>query len=64
MFLGLGWPEWLTIIGLVGGLWLTFKMMARASIAYERARKAREAGEKREHLDHGRREEDEAGHPS
>jgi hypothetical protein len=42
MFLGLGWPEWLTIIGLVGGLWLTFKVMARASVAYERARKARE----------------------
>jgi hypothetical protein len=43
MFLGLGWPEWLTIIALVGGLWLTFKLMARASVAYERARKAREA---------------------
>ena len=42
MFLGLGWPEWLTIIGLVGGLWLTFKVMARASVAYEKARKARE----------------------
>jgi hypothetical protein len=41
--LGLGWPQWLTIIALVGGLWLTFKMMARASIAYENARKAREA---------------------
>ena len=61
MFLGLGWPEWLTIIGLVGGLWLTFKMMARASVAYERARKARE---EREQLDQGRREQDEAGHPS
>lgn len=43
MLLGLGWPEWLTIIGLVGGLLLTFKVMARASVAYERARKAREA---------------------
>jgi hypothetical protein len=43
MFLGLGWPEWLTIIALVGGLWLTFKVMARASVAYEKARKAREA---------------------
>ncbi|MEA2433767.1 MAG: hypothetical protein QOG54_1224 [Actinomycetota bacterium] len=42
-FLGLGLPEWLLIIGLVGGLWLTFKMMARASVAYERARQAREA---------------------
>jgi hypothetical protein len=42
MLLGLGLPEWLTIIGLVGGLWLTFKMMARASVAYERARKRRE----------------------
>jgi hypothetical protein len=43
MFLGLGWPEWLTIIALVGGLWLTFKVMARASVAYEKARKARKA---------------------
>ena len=43
MFLGLGWPQWLTIIALVGGLWLTFKMMARASVAYEKARQAREA---------------------
>ena len=42
MFLGLGLPEWLLIIGLVGGLWLTFRIMARASVAYERARKARE----------------------
>jgi hypothetical protein len=41
VFLGLGLPEWLTIIGLVGGLWLTFKIMARASVAYERARQAR-----------------------
>jgi hypothetical protein len=41
----LGWPEWLLIIGLVGGLWLTFKMMARASIAYEKARQARAARE-------------------
>jgi hypothetical protein len=43
MFLGLGLPEWLLIIGLVGGLWVTFKVMAKASVAYERARKAREA---------------------
>ena len=42
MFLGLGWPQWLTIIGLVGGLLLTFKVMARASVAYEKARKRRE----------------------
>jgi predicted DNA repair protein MutK len=41
--LGLGWPQWLTIILLVGGLILTFKMMAKASVAYENARKAREA---------------------
>ena len=43
MLFGLGWPEWLLIIGLVGGLLLTFRTMARASVAYERARKAREA---------------------
>ena len=47
-FLGLGLPEWLTIIGLVGGLWLTFKMMARASVAYEKARQAREARQSQE----------------
>jgi hypothetical protein len=49
MFLGLGWPEWLTIIGLVGALWLTFKVMARASVAYEKARKTREAEREQAH---------------
>ena len=48
MFLGLGLPEWLTIIALVGGLWLTFKVMARASVSYEKARLAREAREQEE----------------
>jgi hypothetical protein len=43
MLLGLGWPQWLTIIGLVGGLVLTFWVMVKASAAYERARLAREA---------------------
>ena len=43
---GLGWPQWLTIIALVGGLLLTFKMMAKASIRYEAARKAREQRER------------------
>ncbi len=42
MFLGLGIPVWLTIIGLVGALILTFKVMARASVRYEQARRARE----------------------
>ena len=42
MFLGLGLPQWLTIIGLVGGLLLTFKIMARASLAYAKARDERE----------------------
>ena len=39
---GLGWPQWLTIIALIGGLILTFKVMARASVAYEKARRSRE----------------------
>ncbi len=43
MLFGLGLPEWLTIIGLLGGLILTFYIMARASVAYEAKRKAREA---------------------
>ena len=43
MLLGLGWPQWLLIIGLVGALVLTFKVMARASVAYEKARQRREA---------------------
>jgi len=43
MLWGLGWPQWLTIIGLVGGLVLTFWVMAKASASYERARLAREA---------------------
>lgn len=42
MLLGLGLPEWLTIIGLVGGLALTLWIMARASSAY----KGREASRK------------------
>ena len=42
---GLGLPEWLTIIGLVGGLLLTFKVMVRASVSYEKARQRREAAE-------------------
>jgi hypothetical protein len=45
MLFGLGWPEWITILALIGGLLLTFKLMARASIAYEEARKAREEQE-------------------
>jgi hypothetical protein len=43
LFLGLGLPEWLTIVGLLGGLWLTFRIMARASLAYEKARQARQS---------------------
>jgi hypothetical protein len=43
---GLGWAEWLVIVGLVGGLLLTFKVMARASVAYARAREMREAKER------------------
>ncbi|CAN5621404.1 hypothetical protein BH24ACT26_BH24ACT26_15990 [soil metagenome] len=42
MLLGLGLPEWLLIIGLVGGLVLTFRIMARASVKYEEARRRRE----------------------
>jgi type II secretory pathway pseudopilin PulG len=42
LLLGLGWPQWLTIFALLGGLILTFWLMARASVAYEKARKARE----------------------
>ena len=45
MLLGLGLPEWLTIIGLLGGLILTFYVMARASMAYERRKQAREGAE-------------------
>ncbi|MGH2774001.1 MAG: hypothetical protein ACRDJT_01020 [Actinomycetota bacterium] len=45
MLFGLGLPEWLTIIGLLGGLILTFYVMARASVAYEAKRKARETEE-------------------
>jgi len=39
---GLGLPQWITIFALIGGLLLTFKIMARASVAYEKARRARE----------------------
>jgi type VI protein secretion system component VasK len=47
--LGLGWPQWLTIIGLVAGLILTFKIMARASVSYEKARRRRESQARAEH---------------
>lgn len=50
MLLGLGWPQWLTIIALVGGLLLTFRVMARASVRYEQARKRRESREEKEEL--------------
>ena len=50
---GLGWPQWLTIIGLVGGLFLTFWMMAKASVAYERARQRREAEQAADDPDDG-----------
>ena len=43
--MGLGLPEWVLIIGLVGGLLLTFKVMSRASVAYEKARQRRAAAE-------------------
>lgn len=41
MLLGIGLPEWLTIIGLVGALVLTVWVMARASSAYERREASR-----------------------
>ena len=50
MFLGLGVPEWMLIIGLIGGLWVTFRVMARASVAYEKARKARGSGTRSDRL--------------
>ncbi len=46
MFLGLGIPEWLTVLGLLGGLVLTFKVMARAALRYEEARRKREQRER------------------
>jgi hypothetical protein len=43
------------IVGLAAGLILTFKIMARASVAYEKARRSREEQENQEP-----RKEDEA----
>jgi hypothetical protein len=54
VLLGLGLPEWLTIIGLLGGLILTFYVMARASIAYEAKRRRR--AEKGSEASHGQYE--------
>lgn len=48
MFLGLGVPEWVTIVALIAGLLLTFRVMARASVRYEQARQARAAREEQE----------------
>jgi hypothetical protein len=42
MLFGLGWPQWITIVALIGALILTLKLMARASVAYEKARERRE----------------------
>ncbi len=42
MLFGLGWPQWLTILALIGALILTLKLMARASVAYDKARQKRE----------------------
>ncbi len=50
MLFGLGLPEWLTIIGLLGGLILTFYIMGKASVAYERKRRAREAQRQHQEL--------------
>ncbi len=47
MLLGLGWAQWLTIFAAVAGVVATVKMMARASVAYDRARRAREQQEPR-----------------
>jgi hypothetical protein len=56
--LGLGWPQWLTIIALIGGLILTFKIMARASISYDKARRARD-GADQDRGDETRRKDEE-----
>jgi hypothetical protein len=48
MLFGLGWPQWLTIVALIGGLFLTFWIMAKASVHYEKAREAREQREARD----------------
>jgi hypothetical protein len=55
---GLGWPQWLTIIALIGGLILTFKVMARASVAYEKARQARSDAEQDRSDDSARKDEE------
>ena len=58
MLFGLGVPEWLTIIGLVGGLILTFYVMARASVAYERKRLQRETAGAQPHQQVATKEEE------
>ncbi len=58
MFLGLGVPEWLLIIGIAGALWLTFRVMANASVRYEEARRAREVKATTGFPGNGRRTDD------
>jgi hypothetical protein len=60
---GLGVPEWLAIIGLLGGLILTFYVMARASVAYEakRKREAGSAGSQNEIAEENQSSEEESG---
>jgi hypothetical protein len=54
----LGWAQWLTIIALIGGLILTFRVMARASIAYEKARRSREEADQAQSDETARKDEE------
>jgi hypothetical protein len=45
LILGLGLAEWLTIAALVGALLLTFRVMTKAALHYDKARRARERRE-------------------
>lgn len=46
MLFGLGLPQWLTILALLGAVYLTFWVMAKGAAAYARRREAGEAADK------------------
>ncbi len=43
MLFGLGLPQWLTILALLGAVYLTFWVMAKGAAAYARRREAGES---------------------
>ncbi len=48
MLFGLGLPQWLTILALLGAVYLTFWVMAKGAAAYARRREMEESSGKQQ----------------